>query len=137
MRRTIFCNHYRAMSEHKTCNAGVEYATFQGVSFENRPCFCRNGKEPNSGCSLAQFPTAEELAAEDAEIEQRCQEIGKARQAIVAHLGGPWKKGTPGAIGRIDCPVCDGKQSLRFSRAGYNGHIHAHCSTEGCVSWME
>lgn len=38
--------------------------------------------------------------------------------------------------GAITCPVC-GKGSLRYSRAEYNGHIHAACTTDGCVGWME
>ena len=30
-----------------------------------------------------------------------------------------------------------GKETLQFSRSGYNGHIHAKCSTDKCVAWME
>ena len=38
--------------------------------------------------------------------------------------------------GEITCPVCKtGK--LRYSRFGYNGHVHARCSTKDCVAWME
>ena len=38
--------------------------------------------------------------------------------------------------GEMKCPVCNtGK--LRYSRAGYNGHVHAACTTENCVRWME
>jgi hypothetical protein len=70
-------------------------------------------------------------------MKERVKDIGKAHRAIVAHLGGPWKRGTPGASGKIDCPICGKQGSLKFSRAGYNGHIHARCATEGCVNWME
>jgi hypothetical protein len=38
--------------------------------------------------------------------------------------------------GVMDCPVC-GAGKLRYSRRGYNGHVHGRCSTEGCVAWME
>ena len=38
--------------------------------------------------------------------------------------------------GEMDCPVCKAGR-LRYSRAGYNGHIHARCSTPSCVAWME
>lgn len=38
--------------------------------------------------------------------------------------------------GVMECPVCK-KGKLRYSRAGYNGHVHAACSTETCVRWME
>lgn len=56
--------------------------------------------------------------------------------AIVDHLGGPWKRGTASASGEIKCPVCE-DGTLRFTRSGYNGCIHASCSTEDCVRWME
>lgn len=137
MRRTIFCSHYRAMAEHTTCAAGVCYELFRGLAFEARPCFARQGQPAPGGCPLAQFPTAEELAAEEAALEFRFALIAKARREIVTHLGGPWKRGTAGAEGRIDCPVCGAQEALRFVRSGYNGHIHAVCTTGGCVSWME
>lgn len=35
----------------------------------------------------------------------------------------------------IECPKCKGR--LHLSQAAYNGHVHGHCETEGCVSWME
>jgi len=38
--------------------------------------------------------------------------------------------------GSMACPVCK-TGNLRYSRAAYNGHVHAACSTEGCVRWME
>jgi hypothetical protein len=101
--------------------------------FDTCPCFGPS----DSKCDKSEYPTAEELAAEEAAMKVRWENMGKARQAIVAHLGGPWKKGTPGAQGSIDCPVCAAEKSLQFSRAGYNGHIHARCKTEDCVSWME
>lgn len=145
MLKTIFCKHYRAMSEHDTCKAGVKYADLpRGPA---RPCFwerCdRRGNAlspmpaPPSSCSLASFPDEAEIAEDEAKSRERFGLVGKARNAIVASLGGPWKRGTPGSQGRIDCPACDGKGTLSFTRAGCNGHIHARCSTGGCVSWME
>ena len=38
--------------------------------------------------------------------------------------------------GEIPCPICKAG-TLRYSRSAYNGHVHASCSTEGCVRWME
>jgi hypothetical protein len=38
--------------------------------------------------------------------------------------------------GEMACPICEAGK-LRYSRSGYNGHVHAGCTTEGCVSWME
>lgn len=80
---------------------------------------------------------SEQRRHEDEEHEKAFQKLMTARAAIVEHLGGRWKPGTPGASGVIDCPVCNGQQTLRFSRAGVNGHIHARCTTGNCVSWME
>lgn len=35
----------------------------------------------------------------------------------------------------IECPKCKGR--LHLSQAAYNGHVHGHCETNGCVSWIE
>ncbi len=37
----------------------------------------------------------------------------------------------------VDCPICEGKDTLTYSIAYVNGHIHAQCSTKDCVRWME
>jgi hypothetical protein len=74
---------------------------------------------------------------EEREMNERIEKVMKARDAIVAACGGPWKKGTPGSMGTIDCPVCGQPASLAFRRAQVNGHVHASCKTPGCVSWME
>lgn len=136
MRNTIFCKHYRAMFNNETCKAGVAFIVFTGLKFEDRPCFMRSGVKP-CGCDKQEFPTPQEIAAEDAEFEKLFQRTDTARKAIVKHLGGPWKRGMKGSAGTIDCPICEAKESLRFTRSGYNGHIHAACTTENCVSWME
>lgn len=35
----------------------------------------------------------------------------------------------------IECPACKGR--LHLSQSSYNGHVHGHCETKDCVSWME
>jgi len=120
--------------DHDDCSAGVAFDTLKGIPFNERPCFKRNGIVCG-GCDLQTFPTDEEVAEQDREFEKRFQRTGIARQAIVDYLGGPWKHGMEGSVGGIECPICKG--SLAFQRSGYNGHIHASCSTEGCVSWMQ
>lgn len=135
--RRSFCNHYRAMFEHSTCEAGIEYDKFKGLPMAGRPCFRTPGEEPPGGCDKAEYPTPEQMAAIEAEMKARIESLGKARGAIVQSLGGPWKKKKPGVSGVIDCPVCGNANSLQFSRSGYNGHIHARCLTVGCVQWME
>lgn len=131
-----WCKHYAGMHQKTACEAGVVFATLPQYGsagfFDVCPCF-----GPRGGCELASYPTAEELAAAREESDRRWKAIGLARGAIVQSLGGPWKRGTAGASGAIACPVCGRAESLRFSRSGYNGHIHAACGTEGCVRWME
>lgn len=130
------CKHYRGMSGKDVCEASVQFKTLPNYGtkefYPSCPCF-----GPSGGCEKAEYPTAEELAAQEAEDERRCQAIGMARAAIVESLGGPWKRGMNGVVGAIDCPVCGGVRTLVFSRAGYNGHIHAGCETADCVRWME
>lgn len=61
------------------------------------------------------------------EIDPLLERIVVAREAILA---------TEREGGEIDCPICKtGK--LRFSVSPSNGHVHAHCTTRQCVSWME
>jgi hypothetical protein len=144
------CVHFRAMSTHNECNVGVRYDSVRvehefiqyrshGTIYTSRvsiPCFAdRNYRPDLCKCEKALYPTPEEIAAHHADTDMRLGRIGRARKAIVDHLGGPWKKGMQGSSGAIACPCCSGQ--LGFSRSGYNGRIHARCSTPDCVSWME
>lgn len=131
------CRHFNG-TINDACEAGVKYesvrqprAAGQGA---NLPCL----KDRSDGCYCEKlsFKTDEEIEAEIEEVMKRFNDTHEARKAIVEHLGGPWKKGMAGASGEIPCPACK-SGTLRFSRAGYNGHIHAACSTKGCVAWME
>lgn len=135
-RRRSFCNHFRSMVEHKTCEAGVEYESLKGIPFDERPCFATDGIPKGGGCDKAEYPTPEEVEAEKKWLAERFGKTEKARAAIVEACGGPWKKGKPSVGGKIKCPCCD-SGTLAYSRAGYNGHIHARCSSDGCVNWME
>ncbi len=146
------CKHFRAMGEHDTCAAGVKYADVrkEGETIEYRhnaketgtpysqkasmPCHAKWNLH-GAVCEKCEYPTPEEIAAKDEQHKRSFEGIMLARKAIVEHCGGPWKKGMPGLCGSLECPCCKG--ILRFSRAGYNGHVHAHCETKGCVSWME
>lgn len=145
MKKPDKCRHYNG-TINDACDAGVKYADVRlgfGTPKMSLPCFSagdngrgRDWNELGAKCEKCDFPTAEELAAEEKEWKERSARMMKVRQAIVAHLGGPWKKGMKGSAGSIDCPACV-KGCVNFSRAGYNGHIHARCSTSGCAAWME
>lgn len=131
------CVHFNGIG-NDTCDAGVKYDDVRDTSTKpySLPCLAKYNTA-GAKCDKCRVPTAEELAAEEAEYKRTSEGIRKARAAIVAHCGRPWKKGMPGKSGVIACPVCDKPDALRFGRAGYNGHVHASCLTEGCVSWME
>jgi hypothetical protein len=133
-----WCKNYQGMHEKTECEVGVKFADLEGHGtcgfFETCPCF---GPSQLSVCSKAVYPTKEEMEATDREIAKRFENAMVAREAIVAACDGPWKRGDKGRSGKMDCPVCKGKHSLIFSRSGCNGHIHASCSTDGCVAWME
>lgn len=139
-KRKNWCKHYRGTYEHETCRVGVRYADVEkgrGVGPISLPCLGADGNALGATCDRCEFRTPEEIEAEEREHRERFEKIGKARSAIVAHLGGKWKRGTPVASGRIDCPACGTANALAFSRSGYNGHIHARCATPDCVTWME
>jgi hypothetical protein len=55
--------------------------------------------------------------------------VFKARAAIVAKEGR-----ARGVRGEITCPVDGGRIAYTIA---HNGHIHAACSNQGCVRWME
>ena len=128
-----WCKHYYGMHKQNTCEAGVKFASlkYYGTTqfISSCPCF---GPELGE-CSQATYPTAEEMAAHDAEIAARFEKTVKARAAILAHCDG----GKEGTIGTIDFPACGGKNTLEFRQSGYNGHISAKCQTEDCVHWVE
>lgn len=138
MGRENWCKHYSG-TVNATCRAGVTYAAVEigrGTPQLSLPCF-KDQNPLGATCDKCVFRTPEEVAAMKAEQAKRFADLGAARAAIVADCGGPWKRGTPGSAGVIDCPVCKAAKSLAYSRAGYNGHVHAACKTAGCVAWME
>jgi hypothetical protein len=133
------CKHFNGV-QNDACRAGVKYADVRIANSAqggySLPCLTEYNLA-GATCGQCQLPTPDEIAAWKRDMAERFEKVVKARAAIVAHLGGPWKKGTPGSTGTIDCPVCGKAGGLGFSRSGYNGHIHAACKTPVCVQWME
>lgn len=130
MKKNRKCKHFNGV-QSKTCLVGIAYDTFKGLKL---PCLLDEGSPI---CGKCEPQTDADIEAKAKMIEERFQRTVIARAVIVDHLGGPWKKGAAGSQGVIDCPVCKGVKTLKFSRAGVNGHIHAACKTDGCVAWME
>lgn len=131
------CVHFTGI-QHTACKAGVNYHEQFGDGegcFANIPCTTSFNKGPAKDCPKTLYPTREEAEAEEKEREAHTK---KAMQAMRdAHADAKAKgygKGNGGADS-LKCPLCpDG--TLRYTVAGYNGHMHAGC-TNGCVSWME
>jgi hypothetical protein len=81
-------------------------------------------------------PKWERRSLEHAEARADSIEASLRRMTIVGPVVGAWRKKEPlGKQEVIECPACKGR--LHLSQSSYNGHVHGHCETKGCVSWME
>ena len=131
----IHCKQYDGLAIFRggKCKAGIDprVSFCDGSSFamiKRIPWLKSNTDAPR--CHLADFPTQEEVEAENAAFKAYVDDFLKfmplARNAMIA---------TKSDGGCMDCPKCG--QGLRWSKARSNGHIHAKCDTEGCLSWME
>jgi len=136
------CKHFTGT--HRTpCKAGVDYRALVGgpdLGWGLRiPChtivFDHAKDVVRVSCDKRELPTREEaeatVAAGDAAMERHKKAIRVAHDDAKAK---GLKKGH-GGVSDVACPNCDGK--ISYSVAAYNGHMHAACSTKGCVAWME
>ncbi len=127
MTKTIYCKHYHSMM--KPCSAGVEYKSVR-LDRPGEPTTYPCWDSAVKTCLHALYPTAEEIAAEEKAANEHFENIMKARKLILDDAKGKWS-----GYGRsVECPVC-GKR-LSYSIAS-NGHVHARCETEHCLTWME
>lgn len=140
--RAGWCIHYRApsgfgpgMKGHDDCEAGVRFERWRGVGHDKQPCFLdkKGQSKPDAlPCEHLRRPTPEEIEEHEKWSKARMETMAAVMTAIQ-----PWRKKHKGrSFGEvIECPACNGR--LHLSIAAVNGHVHAHCETEGCVSWME
>lgn len=72
----------------------------------------------------------------DEEVTLFLRRMTKVRRQIMDHIAaaGKQKKFVQDSI---PCPLCDGGTVSYMYSGHYNGHIHAQCSTAGCIQWME
>lgn len=137
-----WCIYYRAPkigswgNGHEDCEAGIPFASFDGVKFDQRPCFLdKKTGESHPGslpCPHLRRPTPEEITAHEGWVSERFGKLGKVMMGIK-----PWRDAHKGksAAEVVDCPACGGR--LHLSISSYNGHVHGRCETADCVSWME
>lgn len=137
--RLVTCKHFNGV-QHEACRVGVRYKDVEAdappMTGRHLPCLPNLKSGACEGaCAKREVPTEAEVAAEEARFKKSIADTMTARAEIVENIG-PWKRGDPGESGQTPCPVCR-SGTLQFSRSGYNGHIHAACSTADCVRWME
>jgi hypothetical protein len=105
--------------------------TWTGI-YKRLPCHAENGLQAN--CSQYCEPAAEELAEQDKLISKMFTDMMTVRKQITDYI--KENKLPRGCSGKLPCPICETGEVL-WSRASYNSHIHAQCTTVGCVQWME
>lgn len=131
------CRHFNGI-QHDKCKAGVTYVKWkQGVDERAMPCLPSMVHEREVWpCELFEIMSQSDAEkAADARIDSLNRTVKAMRAAKDDAKAKGFRKGS-GGISEIACPCCDGGK-LRYSVANYNGHMHARCSTNGCVSWME
>lgn len=134
------CRHFTGVAD-KCCAVGVNYDDITTVNGEQfalaLPCYTpRSGRSadprPKASCDKYQEPTAEEIAAHQAELDASMERFKKTLPIIAKvkqeHQGQNWK-------GIEACPVCGGK--LHMTHAASNGHVWGKCETDNCLAWME
>lgn len=136
----LTCKHFNGV-QHDECRAGVNYRTLAGEPslgcMTRIPCLFI--KEPKNGpmaeCCKRELPTLDEAEKSvTAGDEAMARHMSAFRIAHDDAKAKGLKKGHGGSSD-CECPVCHAK--LHYNVADYNGHMHAQCETNGCVSWME
>lgn len=133
-----YCQHYgRGKGAEMICKCGMDRDKVQVVPVGPKrikwgPCIKGHTLEdPRAHCPNWIRRTREMGEARADSIERSIDIMTKVMPFI-----SDWRsKGPMGKREVVECPVCKG--GLMLSQASYNGHVHAHCSTQGCVSFME
>lgn len=134
------CRHFNG-TRQVCCEAGVNYDEVMRTTTEGRAgCMyrlpCLYDVADKYPCDRLHRLTDEEIKASEAKFGEMLANIGKVRTAIIDAIEarGLMKADVSGVI---ECPACNSGQ-VHYRRAGaYNGHVHAQCTTENCVRWME
>ena len=128
------CKHFTGV-QHDVCGVGVPYASVRPKTGGGLPCF-RGFDMAGGECPRVEWPSRDE--AEKEAVEEGAAFARTMLACSAAHEDAKAKKFGKGHGGAdsLPCPVCTTGR-LYYRVAGYNGHMHAKCETEGCVSWME
>ena len=132
------CEHFTGI-QNETCKAGVNIRKLVGgpdFGWATRlPCLLDDSEKCEVQCEKRSLMTRDEA---EAAVNEHDTLLAKTIVAVsVAHADAK-NKGLGvghGGVSGMPCPLeCGG--ALNYSVA-CNGHMHAACSSAGCVSWME
>lgn len=128
------CKHFNGI-QNKVCKAGITY--MQNSSEIAMPCIPGLIHDRKTWeCDQFAIMTREQAEQEADDDIRAMNRTITARIDAKDHakkLG--YGKGR-GGVGSLKCPCCEDGH-IQYSVASVNGHMHARCSTGGCVSWME
>lgn len=137
LREMRACQHFKGLIR-STCEIGVEYSKvaslpLSGFGRKVYPCIDEEARANCSQCKLQTRAEAEAIViAREVESKKSFTAIRMAHEdAAQRGLG----KGRGGS-GDVACAKC-GSGRIRYAVAALNGHMHGHCSTPGCLAWME
>lgn len=130
------CKHFTSLNDRR-CALGVPYS---GVKQPGAALACFD--QQTSLCELRCEPTAAEVwefekkvtAESDAMIRDALAKYRKL-EPLLNRIREKYRGRQ--MTGTASCPVCGGVKTLSIVHSGRNGHIHAFCSTENCVRFME
>ncbi len=137
-----YCQHYQP----KPGSVKQDYCALS-CGYSVRMDAARKAGEPNMTPCIGGHTAKDVLALcphwirrtrEHAEKRADAIEEMMERMSIVMPVVSAWRvKPKPQRDRRevIECPKCKGR--LHLSQSSYNGHVHGHCETKNCVSWME
>ena len=132
------CKHWRGLQVvgygPPSCAVGVNVSDLgnfkQPGAMYRLPCTSMGGTQGHgrAECALAEYPTADEIEADERETKEWIRIVIPVLSDIKA-------TSKPGDSGERECPMCH--KRLLWVRASSNGHLHAQCETARCFSIME
>lgn len=145
------CRYFNG-AQNKLCSRGIAYQQFR----PGLPCiqlmhksarggtYLKAGEEPAhtypfpGALPKERCPFYEEPTPEQVDADRRDMDAALERHRVAMKVASAWRVKPKPVCDRsetVDCPCCGGR--LHLSQAAYNGHVHGHCETPGCVRWME
>lgn len=146
-----YCQHYRpagvtmvgGKEPDGVCAAGVNYEAQFPNPDKSQPAHfgifkricCTSGGKRSEEEQVASCPKWVRRTREQGEARADAFDEAMRQMEAVGPVVAAWRKKPWGKAEVIECPACKGR--LHLSQAACNGHVHGHCETDGCVSWME